>query len=160
VVAAETLADRVSFGRRYVELLAQPGWSNWLKGYERFCAGHLDTVEVFSLLHPDWRASWPLESLQGPRRFALADAGIGGLKPCQANVIWGYDCTRQSDDPTQVDHMFPYAFGGATVAGNRLELCRVHNSVKAHDIHLYPWEKGVPSWVTPLLKRIHTRLTA
>jgi hypothetical protein len=50
------------------------------------------------------------------------------------------------------DHLFPRALGGPTDARNRLTLCDWHNTAKSMDVHIFPWEEGLPPWVLDVLQ--------
>lgn len=54
--------------------------------------------------------------------------------------------------------MFPYSLGGQTVAENRITLCQWHNRLKGSDVHLYPWELPLGSWVEKVLLNIAAHL--
>lgn len=148
----EFLGLRIAGGRRYLELLNSPPWSSWSEGYDCFSAGELDLPSALLLAHPMWLADPARrDRVYGRRKF---DA-LGGtaMYDCRAEAIWGYPCKadRQS---IEFDHRFPYTFGGPTEAANRLPLCRLHNSSKSSDVHLFSWELAEPRWLRPLLQRL------
>jgi hypothetical protein len=146
------LGARVALGRRYIELVADPPWDAWLVGYEQYTAARLDLPSSLLLVHPMWLADESRrESVYGGRRFErLRDPA---LYRCHAEAVWGYQCKAQHQ-AFQLDHRFPYAFGGPTEAANRLPLCSAHNATKSSDVHLYSWEEGEPRWLGPLLRRL------
>lgn len=46
-----------------------------------------------------------------------------------------------------VDHRFPFALGGPTIPENALFLCREHNMLKGHDVHLNAWNESEFTWL-------------
>jgi hypothetical protein len=148
------LEIRIDLGRKYLEKLSQLPSRDWLQEYELYLANALSLPEALALAHPE---NYDLNSLsnviRGPRQF---DPEIGRER-CRAEVIWLYNCEVQA---SAADHVFPYSLGGPTVGSNKLLLCRRHNEMKANDIHLYPWEKGEPEWLTHCLRAIRRLKTS
>lgn len=54
--------------------------------------------------------------------------------------------------------MFPFALGGPTRPDNALILCRVHNRLKGHDVHLLPWESHEFRWLGEQVSKVAARL--
>jgi hypothetical protein len=86
-----------------------------------------------------------------PQDPGAADMG------CSCSLIWGYPC-HLTRPQVVADHVFPYSFGGPSTGDNKIFLCGLHNSVKGADIHLFPWERGEPIWLNPLLSRLKQRM--
>jgi hypothetical protein len=99
-----------------------------------------------------------IEALQHPQQDTLETQIYGDrtFEPlqyhdaCQAKRLWGYECPFVRE-PSAADHLYPHSLGGPTIAENRLTLCRWHNTAKSMDIHDFPFEEGLPSWVVPTL---------
>ena len=145
------LLERIAIGHQYLRLLAEPAWPTWRDGFSRYQAGELSVPEALSLAHPLWLADRRRQAtVQGERRFPREEGSH--LARCKAQAIWGYPC--DIDAPIQFDHWFPYAFGGPTIAANRLPLCEVHHKSKGADVHLYPWRDEEPSWLSAHLRRM------
>jgi hypothetical protein len=112
----------------------------------------LSVPESYGLLHPKlYEEVVDLESVLGQRRFSLGLAVVEHT--CMCDRLWGYRCEFVGR-PSHLDHMFPYALGGATDVDNLLVLCDVHNLAKGHDIHVYPWPSETPSWVHRAIERL------
>jgi hypothetical protein len=152
------LLARVERGAQYFIALSRAFQSSWRQvreGIERDNELRSAT-ELLPLLHPEWLNSLAQrEAAQGRRAFPGTPARSAR---CQSSLLWGYSCPF--DAPLEVDHLFPYTLGGpSTSHGNSLVLCREHNRMKAHDIHVLPWEvdalwawiPGQVQWVATIL---------
>lgn len=101
----------------------------------------LNLGEKLVLIHPDWlrdsgASDDVIARIRGPRAFSASTFGR-----CSAERLWGYECPLGSR--CEMDHLWPYAFGGPTKPGNAVILCREHNALKGIDIHAYPWEEPI-----------------
>lgn len=152
---ASLLQLRLAAGHAFLGCLATPRFPDWHSGYERYLNGELELVESLSLLHSHWWPSPDMEEIQGKRLFEAAFQRYSGS--CEATIVWGYGCDLPLADGGEFDHLFPYAYGGPTIAANRIRLCRWHNGAKGSDVHLYPWEQGEPAWLAAQLERIAQR---
>ena len=53
-----------------------------------------------------------------------------------------------------VDHRFPYALGGPSDPSNAIFLCREHNLLKGHDVHLNKWVPEEFLWLDSLIDEV------
>ena len=154
-----TLKNRIKLGEEYLlalEEFRRWGWSEILAEYRR---GRLALPQAMVLVHPfffDDRNTKVQRFIQGPRSFS-ASAGRH-VADCMANQVWFSACPLKNPEIIHSDHSFPYSLGGPTLAENQLFLCPVHNRCKANDIHLFPWERGEPSWLARQVERIEDLL--
>ena len=159
-----------------------PAW--WLERYGRLRT--LDISEIMAMLHPDIYVRLPpyialaqkgLCPVRGMRGFKASH--MPPRASCESRPLWMYQCTghwrhasslsdafRTDEDAEDIhqDHLFPFCFGGVTHIENRGLLCGLHNSIKAHDVHIWPWESwnttGVaPQWAIRALYTINSILT-
>jgi hypothetical protein len=147
------LQGRIDTACAYVNAVENSLQSNWLQRYELYRQGRLSLPDAIALVHPYHYEH--LDSgltVRGPRTFA-SEVGIEGIK-CKADILWGYECSRVLEVNIAADHLFPYSLGGPTLGSNKLYLCALHNQMKSSDIHLYPWEKGEPVWLSDRLATI------
>lgn len=134
-----TVAERTAVAGDYYAALGRAFDEGWPATLQRFLGSREWTVGL-ALVHPDWIHELDLEprsltAVFGPRDFT--DKPLANDR-CESRLIWGYECPLPRD--LQIDHLFPYALGGATLPGNRIHLCRNHNNLKGVDVHVYPWE--------------------
>ena len=106
------------------------------------------------LVHPDHYRDIPFIgadcSVRGARSFAKEAAM--SAKRCGSEFIWDYLCPIEPDGSTiSADHLFPYGYGGPTLASNKIYLCARHNAMKGPDLHCFTWEKGPPIWLDETL---------
>lgn len=144
--------ERIQAGRQYFIALARVFETTWTKAYDTYAAEGRPVTLALALLHPAWLEGESMghRDLRGPRAFA-SSASTGG---CQADLLWGYECAGRV---LETDHMFPYALGGPTRADNALILCRDHNRLKGHDVHLIPWNSYQFPWVGEQLNAMKSR---
>lgn len=150
----------------------------WLAQHARL--QELNISEIMALLHPEVyvhrrcyrdQLTGGTCPIRGGRAFKSQNLPP---KPyCDTQQLWIYKCTGawrnasalgvdlDDDDASYVrqDHLFPYSFGGVTTLENQGVLCGLHNAIKAHDVHVWPWEKWdlhgtAPRWVFDALRRI------
>ena len=158
-ISERFLAARVACGRQYFEDLNSALSGPWIIASERLAelAESGSANRLLPLLHPEWLPSVESQRrAQGPRGVPL----LPGLHSrCQSDLLWGYSCPF--DDGLELDHLFPYALGGpSSTDGNAIVLCCQHNRMKAHDIHLLPWEdESRWNWVSAQVERM-SRLVA
>jgi hypothetical protein len=147
---------RIESARQYVSALHTSFTFEWLDQYYQYQRGCLSTERAMALLHPGHYQAYfsGSEDPRGKRTFPSAEFHDA----CQAQLVWRYPCPLTDQEPKVSDHIFPWSLGGPTVAQNRVMLCRWHNEVKAGDVHLFPWEEGVPRWVNRLIDRIAARV--
>lgn len=146
---------RVQATEKYLKYLEEsflPNWwvhrTNWIKAD--------DWLGRLALIHPDHffdiehlRDSCPV---RGVRKFPI-EPGMSD-KECGCKDVWGYSCPIHSGGQAiAADHLFPFSFGGPTLASNKLYLCSRHNLMKGSDLHCFPWELGEPRWLSALLER-------
>jgi hypothetical protein len=154
---SELIDLRFETAKRYLLLLKKSFYRRWDESYLVAVQSN-DWLMLLALVHPDhYRVEVfgdrPGCQIRGPRSFAR-EAGMGGLA-CASDQVWGYACQcREDDQLLRADHLFPYALGGPTEAANKVYLCRFHNDLKGCDIHCYPWERGEPSWLHAVVKRV------
>ena len=154
-----TFKSRIEHGEEYLLALEEFlswEWSEILREYRK---RRLTLPQAMVLVHPAFyreRSAELRQSIRGPRNY-LASAGqhVAG---CMADQIWLSPCRLRNPEVIHSDHLFPYSLGGPTIAANQLFLCPVHNRSKAGDIHLFPWERGEPSWFGRQVERIRNLL--
>ena len=148
--------SRIESARQYVSALHKSYTLEWLDQYSQYQQGRLSTEGTMALLHPNHYQGHfaKQEDPRGKRIFSGSEFNAA----CQAELVWNCPCPLPNDEPKVSDHIFPWSLGGPTVAENRVMLCRWHNEVKAGDVHLFPWEEGLPGWVDGLINRIGARI--
>jgi hypothetical protein len=149
------LADRVDCGRNYFKALVEWRHVEWNTLYDRFIAGELTLPQSATLIHPLHREHVD----ETPRRRRrIFDFVPPEYERCHADDVWGYVCT--TGDRLEIDHRFPYAFGGPTCSENALYLCRMHNQAKGHDIHMLSWTEDYFSWLPDEIEAVRMLLGA
>lgn len=146
----DLIEGRFIAAHKYLGTLARVATiEDWREASSRALGQQIQGPETFALLHPQYFAEDPVLTvrLQGSRQFKPAELAAVEGHGCQSKRIWGYACDLSSGSSLNADHVFPYALGGPTISSNLLPLCRYHNQVKTHDIHLYPHWQAAPSWV-------------
>jgi len=157
----ETYKQRIEYTEIYLHALERSLQTNWFSQYGKYVNGDIKLPDAFALIHP-----WHYEDItttgqecpiRGSQRF-MKEQAISSIK-CKASLIWGYECPLSHNlvGNVQADHLFPYSLGGPTVASNKIYLCTIHNQMKANDLHVYPWERGKPDWLSDCLKNIAKR---
>jgi hypothetical protein len=125
--------------------------TDWLELHARFKVGSLNTTEMLAMIHPDHYADRVNQELIcGPRVFSAEVVRKGGS--CASLQLWGYECPLGVAN--DADHLFPYSCGGPTDPRNLVLLCRTHNRMKNDDVHVFPWEQAMPTWVADVVERI------
>lgn len=146
------LDTRVDLGHRYLRALERSldlGWHEY--------AGVVDAsgswVERLALVHP-WHYEHAREhtELRGPRQFS-PEVRLAS-RSCEARLLWGYECDLNVSRGLAADHLFPFSLGGPTTAPNKIFLCSLHNTMKANDIHVFPWERGEPEWLELQIEKV------
>ena len=153
----QTLLQRIQTTQLYFDSLEQTLVEDWFLLYNQYFQGHLEFVKALSLIHPlHYEELSGSNYIRGPRSFSKEPA-LSTIR-CRASLIWGYECHFHSQISGGVvaDHLFPYSFGGPTISLNKVYLCKLHNELKGHDLHLYCWENGEPEWLKDLLRRIYS----
>lgn len=146
-------------GREFLRAVIEARLWDWDAVYARYQAGELSTYEALALAHPmHYESTAGLVAddttrcrVRGQRRFP-SEPRRRGLR-CRSDQVWGYECPNVGAAPV-ADHLFPWAFGGPTLATNLVYLCDVHNRVKGSDFHLYPFFEALPPWLDGVLGRI------
>lgn len=158
-------AMRVAAARELLERrerAASRGWESheWRERTRRLLLSSSDRgdvevmVEALTLVGREWldASHSSLEAgvaVYGDRTFMP----ILAPGPCQSGRLWGYACPFVDGAPSY-DHLFPAALGGPTEASNLLVLCERHNLMKSMDVHVFPWEEGLPPWVDRVLRSL------
>ena len=145
---------RIAAARSYLTLFESLS-DDWESHYATYVR-EPDVATGLALAHPSWyeaavRLAEP--DPRGPRAFAPPP---GRSQTCDSSLVWGYSCELRSDG-LQADHHFPFQSGGPSDPRNIIYLCRLHNQGKSCDVHLFAWEKGVPTWLGDLLQRVERR---
>lgn len=145
------LSSRIQTAERFLGLLDESLAANraWRENYD---AGFQEEspLHAYVLLHPSWFPPHVRQAtVQFGRSFGQLD--LSSRDACQADVFWGVQCSRR--DSMEADHAFPYALGGSTEGRNMVLLCKMHNRLKAGDVHLYDWPITTPVWVKDALAR-------
>lgn len=155
MVNKSVIEHRFQCAQQYLDSLELSLQINWLEQYELYRKRQLSLPSAFALVHP-WHyedlTSTEVASVRGNRRFSKEVSMKSIL--CSSEIIWGYKCCRRLREKVQADHLFPYSLGGSTVASNKIYLCKFHNQMKSNDIHLFPWERGEPEWLSICLQVI------
>ena len=118
-----------------------------------------DLPLALALVHPRVapvdREIW--DEVRGRRNFRYSPSRRG--QTCWSHLVWGYTCPYTSM-PLQLDHAWPFAYGGPADITNAVWLCSVHNRAKSDDVHAYAWADGsLPDWLRIRLQRLR-RLVA
>lgn len=145
------LAARFDSAGQYLRALHRMRRATWLDAYAIYRGGHLTAPEAYSLVHPSWYSHVIKQDIIcGPRIFSREISRSASR--CGSRLLWGYDCP--CGNSAHADHLFPYSYGGVTDARNLVLLCETHNRLKHEDIHIYPWERGLATWVEEAIERI------
>ena len=162
----------------FVQRAVDEGAEAWIVHHNNIRT--LAIYEIMALLHPSiylQRQAYVEQSsnsfcpIRGLRSFRKVN--FPPHVSCGASELWEFSCGgpwRHTSslgvaiDERDVnillqDHLFPYSLGGVTTVENQLVLCGLHNAVKAHDVHIWPWEKWhksgtAPTWALDALSRI------
>jgi hypothetical protein len=140
----------------YLCLEANMLLNKWKGFYSKYKNGTATIPETYILLHPklikkslllkhsEEVADQIIEEIRGKRTFH----NIKNIskESCQSNELWGYSCCYQNSS-NHKDHLFPFSKGGISHKENLYVLCEDHNRMKSSDLHIYPWENGIPNWV-------------
>lgn len=145
-------AARVGRGRLYFERLRAAMTGTWHEALASYVESDDRVLDGLVLIHPVWLedAGDGLPDIRGPRAFAHKAHG----EICRAPLVWGYSCPGTA---MEIDHMFPYGLGGPTRADNGLVLCREHNRLKGHDVHLLPWQSYDFPWLDEQIAKMRAR---
>ena len=146
--SATELWQNVEAGRDYLKSLFVNLGGNWFDCYDQFTAGNLMLPEQAVLIHPDWIPGLKTRA-RLKRSFSLK---VPRGQECESRRIWGYKCSLSS--PIQVDHAFPYAYGGPTTPSNALFLCEEHNRLKGADVHMVQWQPANFSWLASQIAEV------
>ncbi len=152
----ETVTLRISTAHSYLSYLANWGSKTWFDQYSEYKANKLSWTNAMVLIHPmHYENHRDAGSVRGAREFSK-EPSYSQLT-CYAHLVWGYNCDLRlsTNIGIQADHAFPYSLGGPTNSDNKLYLCDLHNRYKAHDVHLYTWEFGEPSWLKATIDRVY-----
>lgn len=159
-VAPETLEFRLRASERYFVMLHR-AISNGVWDTCRVEWGGVSATlpAKLVLLHPLWLEFGGETTARRARRsFGMR---VPPSAHCESEQLWGYGCPFGSRAEIEVDHLFPWALGGPTIAENALFLCRHHNRAKGHDVHLIPWEQpGHFGWVDAELEQVAQLVTS
>ena len=143
--------SRVTACRAYLAALTKYRHCDWTTTHAVFKRGEMTLAEAFALAHPEHYSGHILEvRVRGPRTFPPLPTAVEA--ECGSRLIWGYECSLPGG--FAADHIFPWSLGGPTDPTNRVTLCTTHNQLKGSDVHAYPWERGRPTWLEPLLDRV------
>lgn len=150
----EVIQYRIIVGEKYLRALEQVLGGGWETIFTKHQGGTASVAESLALIHP-LNFNGDQSPICGPRQF-VEDPAFR-FQSCQCELYWQVKCEHRESPQLYADHVFPYSFGGPTVPENRMMLCGMHNRMKSNDIHLYPWEKGLPAWFAMVLTRIKSR---
>jgi hypothetical protein len=135
----------------------------WLQEYERVIrAGfEIDNLpNLLVLIHPDfyYKKGVYFGDFLNWKRASSFTNGITETSLCMWMKRTGVNCifnnNRQIRGKCEADHIWPNYLGGPSVYGNRLILCRFHNSMKGSDITCFEWDK-FPEWLEPYINTIY-----
>ena len=140
---------------------------SWLRAYEKkWTPSWLPVTSTWiarmALIHPSHYEK-PLQgakcSVRGNRTFGKSRGDRRGQ--CCAEALWGYSCALTVGELAELhyDHVYPWSFGGPDLPSNIQLLCKMHNELKGSDLHVFPWERGEPSWVSLMLAKIQSDRT-
>ena len=134
----------MNLGVQYANAIAESRGTTWSSWRARFEGGELTPIESLVLIHPKWY-SGPADDfcqVRGKRRFeGISSSG----STCASKRLWGYDCPFTASQ-LQLDHWFPWSFGGPTAQSNGAWLCAEHNLAKGADWHLTIAEPSNYEW--------------
>ncbi|GAA4714039.1 hypothetical protein GCM10025782_08780 [Pedococcus ginsenosidimutans] len=137
------IRSRVDSAESYFRFLNTVRYRLWSDIYIEYVGGSLTLPESAVLVHPMWRDQ--LISETPCRRQRSFQNPPPAYESCAASTIWGYACPSATS--LQTDHRFPWALGGPTSPGNAVYLCRDHNQMKGHDVHLIAWTVDNFAWL-------------
>lgn len=153
------VATRLQKAEQYLSVLESALKMEW-QNFFLIAKTHPDWIYRLAAIHPKHYEDYvSIEGdfcpIRGPRHMPI-DGGAK-VQGCQSSLIWGYKC-HFANSHLEADHLFPYSFGGPSIGQNKVFLCTMHNHAKAADVHLFPWEKGEPVWLSDILERIRRNL--
>jgi len=148
------LRYNVESGRQYLDALFDLSNNDWYRLHDGYLAGRLSLPEAVVLVHPDW-VPGRVSASRRRRAFSLR---IPNGQECESSKVWGYPCNIRS--PIQVDHSFPYSYGGPTTPSNALYLCEEHNKLKGSDIHLVNWNENNFPWLRSQIVEVQHLLSS
>lgn len=153
------LEERLSKAAEYLAILETALRTEW-RAFQTEAASHPNWLYRLAAIHPRHYAEAAAMAgascpIRGARSMPL-DVGVSAAG-CSCQLIWGYPC-HLAQPSLVADHLFPFSFGGPSSGSNKIFLCALHNQSKGSDIHLFPWERGEPEWVSPVLQRIERSL--
>lgn len=153
MISSVDFAARVERARGYFERLRAALDGTWDEAHARALDSDDPVLDSLVLIHPAWLDGLHqgLPDVRGRRDFTFSAEG----EVCQAPLIWGYSC---DGTVMEIDHMFPYGLGGPNRPDNGLILCREHNRVKGHDVHLLPWDSYGFLWLEEQVTKVRQRL--
>jgi hypothetical protein len=154
MINLELLRERIITGERYLQVLDCVLGGGWQAVLIKYKTGIANIAESLALIHPSNFNGDPM-LIYGSRQFVQDPAYR--FQVCQCELYWQVKCQYSKGRQLYADHVFPYSLGGPTVPENRMMLCGVHNLMKSNDIHLFPWERGLPVWFPSVLSRIESR---
>jgi hypothetical protein len=149
------IEHRLTRAKKYISYLDYSLKNDWLMQFEEYDSGTLSFEQSVALIHPShYQDCAGADIIRGKRSFS-SEPSLSTFK-CESRRIWGYECTVSIREYGRIeaDHVFPYALGGPTIGGNKVHLCRLHNSSKGNDFHLFPWEQGTPKWLPDIISKI------
>ena len=149
---------RVESGHKYLKALA---WSlnvGWVEAYKK-SQNNVPWIMKMALIHPEhYRNLVEYQQEKDslgycPIRFKRNfDSDVGQLK-CRSQFVWGYECELEQIE-VAMDHHFPFSLGGPTEGSNKIYLCKLHNKLKAADMHFYKWDAEEPEWLGKVIERV------
>ncbi len=151
MIDAELLKTRILCAEDYLKGLESVRRIGWIDSLLLFKKGELTAPHAMALIHPE-HYDYAQEAVCGARTFI--DDPAPSLRRCECHLYWQIACPFEGLTDFSADHVFPYSLGGPTEPNNRMVLCRLHNQMKSNDVHFYPWERGQPSWLEPVVRRI------
>lgn len=150
------IVERIEQTESYLKILERSFTVEWETAYVA-SKTEADWKVRMALIHPEHYSAHAREDQDCPVRGVRSFPREVGMqdKPCSSKNIWGYDCHMDGNHGTLAgDHLFPFGFGGPTVASNKIFLCQLHNMIKGADLHFFPWEKAEPQWLSDTLRRV------
>ena len=141
--------------------------SVWLTKYDwAFSVDEEEKIAIFlALVHPDFYKNQQGNNISNylhpphppaEKKPSLPEDNRNFI--CQLNVLLPNAVCPWRDVGVTIDldHKWPYSLGGTSTLDNRLELCSNCNINKSSSFHLYPTNRGIPTWLSDRVQELNT----
>lgn len=146
---------RLESAETYFRYLSTVRLGDWESSYEQYVQGTLSIPQAAVLVHPMWREGFGRDTPRhSPRSFTSPPPSY---EVCASETVWGYSCPLETQ--LQTDHRFPWGLGGPTTPSNAVYLCKDHNLMKGHDVHLLSWTDENFAWLHDEIEEVRNLIT-